>query len=278
MNHIEGEFNGPRNISIYHQAWLPDGDPKAGLLFVHGMGSHSGRYMNIVGQFVPRGVAVFGHDHIGHGKSGGERGTVRRFEDFSDALAVHSGMVRARLEGRPVFLFGHSMGGLIAASYLIDRQAEFQGAMLSAPALFPARIFPPAMILLGRILAAVLPRRGLIRLDPTLLSHDPEVVRAYLNDGLVFHGKTPAHLAAELLSGMRRVAREAEKIALPFLTITGGADRIVNPDGARWLYDNAGSKDKTIKIYAGLYHETFNEPERARVLGDMAAWLEARIG
>jgi alpha-beta hydrolase superfamily lysophospholipase len=278
MNHIEGDFKGPRNIPIHHQAWLPDGAPNAALLFVHGMGSHSGRYMNIVDQFVPRGVAVFGHDHIGHGKSGGERGMVRRFEDFTDALAVHSGMVRARLEGRPVFLFGHSMGGLIAAAYLLEGQAEFRGAILSAPALFPARMFPPGMVLLGRVLAAVMPRRGLIRLSPARLSHDPDVVRAYLNDPLVFHGKTPAHLAAELLRAMRRVSQEVEKIALPFLTFAGGADKIVNPDCARMLHERAGSKDKTIIIYEGLYHETFNEPERARVLGDMAAWLEARIG
>ena len=278
MNTLEGNFKSVRNINIYYQAWLPDRDPKAVLLFVHGMGSHSGRYMNIVNHFVPHGVAVYGHDHAGHGKSGGERGTVRRFEDFTDTLGMYCRMVKGWQAGKPVFLFGHSMGGLIATCYLLGHQAEFDGAILSAPALMPANNISPAMILLGRILAAVMPRKGLIRLDPAGLSHDPEVVKAYIDDPLVFHGKTPARLAVELVKAMRRVTKAADRITLPFLTFLGGAERIVNPDGARMLFERAGSKDKTIKIYEGLYHETFNEPERARVLEDMTLWLDAHIG
>jgi alpha-beta hydrolase superfamily lysophospholipase len=239
------------------------------------MGSHSGRYMNIVNHFVPRGIAVYGFDHIGHGKSGGERGMVERFEDFTDTLAIYSGMVKGRQTGKSIFLFGHSMGGLIATYYLLDHQADFRGAILSAPAINSGKRISPAMILLGKALSVVMPRAGLIKLDPAGLSRDPDVVRAYIGDPLVFHGKTPARLAAELLKAMQRVTKEVDQITLPFLTFIGGGEKIVNPEGARMLYDRAGSKDKTILIYDGLYHETFNEPERARVLHDMESWLAA---
>jgi acylglycerol lipase len=278
MNHIEGNFHGVRNTEIYYQAWLPGGEAKAVLLFVHGMGSHSGRYSNIVDPLVPRGIAVYGFDQIGHGKSSGERGTVKRFEDFTDTLAVYREKIKSEQTGKPVFLFGHSLGGLIAADYLLDHQADFRGAILSAPAVKVGENISPARILIGRILSVIAPRAGVMRLDPAGLSHDPAVVEAYLRDPLVFHGRIPARLAAEMLKAMRRVAAEAHRITLPLLTFQGGAEKTVNSGGARMLYERAGSVDKSIKIYEGLYHETFNEPERARVLEDMRDWLEAQIG
>jgi acylglycerol lipase len=275
MNHIEGHFKGVRNADIYYQAWLPEGDVKAVLLVVHGLGSHSGRYMNVVNHFAPHGIAVYGFDQIGHGKSGGARGMIERFEDFTDTLTIYCHMVKGWQTGKPIFLFGHSMGGLIAAYYLLDHQADFKGAIISAPAVKLRENISPAVIILGRILSSLEPKAGVLRMDPAGLSRDPEVVNAYIHDPLVFHGKTPARLAAELLKAMRRVAKEAGKINLPLFTLQGGADKIVNPGGAQMLYDKAGSKDKTIHIYEGLYHETFNEPERARVLQDMGTWLSA---
>jgi acylglycerol lipase len=277
MNHTEGFFQSPRDIPVFHQAWLPDTEPKAALIILHGLGSHSGRYMNIVDCCVPRGVAVYGFDQIHHGRSGGARGRVGRFADFSGVLAVYTGMVKARQAGKPLFLFGHSMGGLEAVYHLLDYQADFRGAVVSAPAIKIRKGISPAKILIGRVLSVVAPRAGVLRLDPYALSHDPAVVRAYLDDPLVYHGKTPARLAAEMMRAMRRVAKELGTIALPFLVFQGGADKIVDPGAARFLYDGAGSADKTIRIYGGLYHETFNEPERARVLGDMGEWISARM-
>jgi acylglycerol lipase len=277
LNHIEGSFQGVRNTNTYYQAWLPETKTKAGLVFVHGLGSHSGRYMNVVDRLVPDGIAVYGFDNIGHGKSEGARLKVEGFADFTDTLAIYCGRVKAWQSGKPLFLFGHSMGGLITAYYLLDHPAEFQGAILSAPALKPGEGTSPAMILAGRVLSAVAPELGLFRLPATGLSRDPEVVKAYRDDPLVHHGKTPARLAAELLKAMRRAEREASGITLPLLVLLGGADTIVNPGGARMLYEKAGSKDKTIRIYEGLYHETFNEPERGQVLDDVGAWLAAHV-
>ncbi|MBE3067588.1 MAG: alpha/beta hydrolase, partial [Chloroflexi bacterium] len=250
---------------------------KAVLLIVHGLGEHSGRYMNVVNHFVPLGYAVYGLDHIGHGKSDGGREVVERFEDYTDNLTIYYNMVKVWQPDKPIILLGHSLGGLIVAYYLLDHQAGFKGAIISAPMVrIPANI-TPMTITMGKILSSIAPKAGILRLDATGLSHDPEVVKAYVNDPLVFHGKTPARLAAEMLKAMLRVTAEAEKITLPFIAMQGSADRLVNPGDAQLLYDKASSKDKSIKIYQGLYHEVFNEPERAVVLKDVETWLKAHV-
>jgi acylglycerol lipase len=275
MDHIEGRFNGVRDTDIYYQAWLPDGEAKAVILVVHGLGEHSGRYTNVVDHFVPLGYAIYGHDLVGHGKSGGRREYVERFEDFTDTLAIYDHMVRDWQPDKPIFLLGHSVGGLIAADYLLDHQADFQGAIFSAPSVKAGESISAATIALAKILALLVPKAGLEALDATGVSRDPDVVRAYVEDPLVFHGKTPARTAAELLKAIERVTAEAHKITLPFVIVQGSADRLVNPAGAQMLYDEAASADKTIYAYEGLYHEVHNEPERARVLHDVETWLEA---
>ncbi len=275
MNSIEGSFKGVRGLSIFYQAWLPEGEVKAVLLIVHGLGEYCGRYMNVVNHFVPLGYAVYGLDHIGHGKSDGAREYVERFEDFTDNLTTYTTMVTGWQAGKPVFLLGHSLGGLIATYYLLDHQASFKGAIISAPAIKIGAGISQATITMGKILSVVMPKAGVLALDAGAISRDPQVVSTYANDPLVFHGKTPARLAAEMLKAMQRVTAELGKITLPFIAVQGGEDKLVDPAGAQMLYDRASSKDKTIKIYDGLYHEVFNEPERARVLGDVETWLAA---
>jgi acylglycerol lipase len=277
MEHIEGTFKGVRDADIYYQAWLPVGEAKAVLFIVHGLGEHSGRYMNVVNHFVPLGYAVYGLDHIGHGKSEGKREIVARFEDFTDTLTIYYQMVTGWQPGKPVFLLGHSMGGLIASYYLLDHQADFKGAVISAPAIKIGESITPVTITLSKILSKLAPGMGMLGLDVNTISRDPQVVTAYANDPLVFHGKTPARLAAEMLKGMLRVTAEVGKITLPFIVLQGSEDKLVDPRGAQMLYDEASSKDKTIKVYEGFYHEVFNEPERARVLADVDAWLAAHI-
>jgi len=277
MNHVEGNFKGVRNANIYYQAWLPEGNVKAVLLIIHGLGEHCGRYMNVVNHFVPLGYAVYGLDHIGHGKSEGMREVVERFTDYIDPLTVYHEMVKGWQTGKPLFLLGHSMGGLILSYYLLDHQADFRGAVISAPLIKVSDNISQATIIMGKILSALAPKMGLLPLDAKSISRDPEVVKAYVNDPLVFHGKTPARLAAELLKAMLRVTAEAGKITLPFILVQGSEDRLVDPGGAQTLYDKASSKDKTIRIYEGLYHEVFNEPERARVLKDVETWLAAHV-
>ncbi|MGD0611334.1 MAG: lysophospholipase [Anaerolineales bacterium] len=277
MNHIEGNFKGVRNSNIYYQAWLPEGNVKAVLLIVHGLGEHCGRYMNVVNHFVPLGYAVYGLDHIGHGKSEGQREVVERFDDYTTTLTIYYNMVKGWQTTKPIFLLGHSMGGTIATYYLLDHQADFRGAVISAPGIKVSDSISPATITMGKILSVIAPKAGVLALDVNSISRDPEVVTAYVNDPLVFHGKTPARLAAEFVKTMQHITAEVDKITLPFIVIQSGQDKIVDPAGAQMLYDKAGSKDKTIKIYEGLYHEVFNEPERARVLKDVETWLAAHI-
>jgi acylglycerol lipase len=278
MKHQEGFFTGVRDARIYYQYWLPKGEPKAVLLIVHGLSEHSGRYMNVVNHFVPLGYAVYGIDHLGHGKSDGTRVYVKRFADYTDTLKIYFDMVRDWQPERPIFLIGHSMGGLISALYLLDYQAEFTGAVLSGPAVKAAGKISPAVAFASKVVSALMPTLGVMELEVDGVSRDPAVVQAYRNDPLVYTGKMTARWGAESLKAMRRIIADAGTITLPILILQGGADRLVDPDGAHMLYAAISSPDKTIKIYEGFYHELFNEPEHDQVLRDVETWLEAHLG
>ncbi len=274
MNHQEGFFQGVRNTNIYYQCWLPEDPPRAVIVIVHGLNEHSGRYMNLVAHVVPQGYAVYAFDHPGHGKSEGVRAHVERFNDFTDTLDIYTAMVCGWQPENPIFLLGHSLGGLICAVYLLEHQERFTGAILSAPAVNIAGDISPLMIFLGKLLSVVLPAFGLTRQLSDGVSRDPEVVKAYIHDPLVtYPGKVTARLGAEIFNAMQRIRAEAGAIALPILLVQGSADRLVDPAGAQMLYEKAGSPDKTLHVYKGLYHEIMNEPEREQVLEDIATWL-----
>ena len=276
MKHEEGFFQGVRGARIFHQSWLPDGEPKAALLIVHGLGEHSSRYTNVVNHLVPLGYALYGLDHVGHGKSEGAREFVERFEDYTGTLDIYRGMVAQAQPDKPLILYGHSLGGLITSTYLLDRQAGLAGAVLSAPLSRVPENVSAMTITLGRILSRLAPKAGVLPLDAAAVSRDPAVVQAYVNDPLVFHGKTPARLAAEMMRAMQRVTAEAAKITLPVLIFQGSADRL-DPGDAEFLYNTVSSADKTLKVYQGLFHESHNEPERATVLHDVEVWLAAHV-
>jgi alpha-beta hydrolase superfamily lysophospholipase len=278
MKHQEGFFKGVRDANIYFQSWLPESEPKGVLLIVHGLAEHSGRYMNVVNHFVPLGYAVYGIDHIGHGKSDGTRAYVKRFDDYRNTLKVYFDMIYRWQPDKPIFLVGHSMGGLISAVYLLDHQAELVGAVLSGAVVKVPSNITPATLLLGKMLSALIPRFGLLGLDVNGVSRDPGVVRAYVSDPLVHTGKTTARLAAEMLKAMKYVSSQANKITLPIIIVQGSADKLVDPAGAQMLYDTVSSTDKEIRIYEGFYHEVFNEPEHDKVLRDVERWLEAHLG
>ena len=278
MKHQEGFFKGVRDANIYFQSWLPESEPRAVLLIVHGLAEHSGRYRNVVDHFVPLGYAVYGIDHLGHGKSDGKRVYVERFNDYTNTLKVYFDMIHGWQPDKPIFLVGHSMGGLISAVYLLDHQAELAGAVLSGAAVKVPNNITPAILLVGKMLSALIPRYGLIGLDVDGVCRDPVVVQAYVSDPLVHTGKTTARLAAEMLKAMQTISGQAAKITLPIIIVQGSADKLIDPAGAQMLYDAVSSADKEIRIYDGLYHEVFNEPEHDKVLRDIEIWLEAHIG
>jgi acylglycerol lipase len=278
MKHEEGFLNKNRENKIYHQCWLPEGDIKAVLLVVHGLAEHCGRYRNLVNHFVPLGYAVYGFDLPGHGKSYGKRVYVNRFEDYTQTLNAFLDEVRALNPEPPLFLVGHSMGSLVSAVFLTQRQEDFAGAVLSGCGVvkIPDNI-SPFTILAGKVFSVLMPKLGLIGLDVNSVSRDPSVVRAYVEDPFVHTGKTTARLAAEIVRTMQGIPGQANRITLPILLLQGGEDKLVDPAGAQMLFERVGSTDKTLKIYEGLYHEIFNEPERDQVLGDMETWLESHL-
>ena len=270
-------MKGVQDTNIYYQYWLPEGELKASVLVVHGLAEHSGRYMNVVNHLVPSGYAVYGIDHIGHGKSDGERVYVERFQDYTKTLKIYFNMIRDWQPEKPIFLIGHSMGGLISAAYLLEHQDELTGAVLSGPSIKVPDNISPATIFVGNTLSVIMPKVGILQLDAEGVSRDPAVVDAYVNDPLVYTGKISARLSAELLKTMQRVTEGAAEIRLPILIVQGGNDKLVDPSGAQLLYDSVASRDKTIKIYDGFYHEVFNEPEHEQVLSDVKTWLEIHL-
>jgi acylglycerol lipase len=275
MKHQEGVFRGIRGAGLYYQGWLPEGEVRAVLLIVHGLAEHSGRYMNVVNRFVPLGYAVYGIDHIGHGRSEGRRLYVERFADYTEPLKTYFDMVRCWQPDKPVFLVGHSMGGLIGALHLLSHQEGLSGAVLSGPAVKAPGNIPAAIVFVGRVLSVLVPRVGLVPpVDADGVCRDPAVVKAYLADPLVYRGKLTARLGAELIGAMERVRAEANRITLPVLILQGGADRLVDPSGARILYEKITSPDKKLVVYEGFFHEVFNEPQHDRVLTDVERWLE----
>lgn len=277
MKTIDGNFKSIRDLNIYYKGWLPDGDVKAVILIIHGVGEYCERYTNVINHFVPLGYAVYGLDHIGHGKSGGARSMIVRFEDFTEPLITYYKMVKDWHPHQSIFIYGHSLGGLITSFHLLEHQTDFKGAIISAPAVKIPDNISPMVIAIGKILSTIAPKAGLIGLDTNYLSHDKTVVDTYNADPLVFHGKMPARLSAEMLRAMSRVADDARKITLPLFIFQGSGDKIVDPAGAQMLYEKAGSKDKTIKIYEGLYHEVHNEPERGKMFADLEGWLQMHV-
>jgi acylglycerol lipase len=277
MKHQEGYLKSNRATDIYYQCWLPEDEPKAVLLIAHGLAEHSGRYMNLVNHFVPDGYAVYAIDHFGHGKSEGKRVFVERFQDFTKTLKIYFDAIREWQPEKPIFLIGHSMGGLIGAAYLLEHQNELAGAVLSGPALKISDQISKAVILAGKIFSVPMPKAGISQLNFEGISRDPAVVDAYINDPLVYTGKITARLAAELIKAIGHVAEHGTKISLPIMMAQGSEDIIVDPGGAQFLYDLVGSEDKTVNLYGGLYHEIFNEPEHKQVLNDVNQWLEKHL-
>lgn len=257
--------------------WLPNGLPKAIVLLAHGYAEHAGRYTHVAQRLTDAGYAVYAVDHWGHGRSEGEGGYVPRFSVYLDGMAELLTLVEINHGGTPRLLLGHSMGGLIAALFLIERQQAFVAAALSGPAILPAE--PPSRLTvwISRFLARFFPRLGVLSLDANGVSRDPAVVEAYKADPLVYDGKIGARLGREFMDAMAAAQTGAPKIRLPLLIQHGEADGLTAPAGSRYLFDHIASADKHLEIYPGLFHEIYNEPERDTVLDDLIDWFDAHV-
>ncbi len=275
----EGQIRGGGGLRLHTRGWLPDRRPyRATILLSHGLGEHSGRYDHVGEALANAGFAVWALDHRGHGRSDGTRVYVERFSSFVADLETFRLLIRSFEPRLPSFLLGHSMGGAIALAHAIDRPGCFAGLVLSGPAMQPQRGVGRATIGAGRLAARLAPKAGVIALDAKQVSRDPAVVAAYRHDPLVHHGKVTARLGAELLDRAARFPDELPRLRLPVLLLHGDADGLVPVEGSRELFPLIGSADKTFIEYPGLFHEILNEPERNRVLDDIVAWVDARVG
>lgn len=269
------------------------GAPRAVVALVHGYADHSGRYAHVAEFLGEAGVSVVAVDLRGHGASAGKRGHVASFDEYLDdvdALLAEAGREAARgagggIEGGagasaapvPVFLVGHSMGGLVSLLYAMRRGGDFRGLAVSSPFLGVGIPVPPVKAALGRVMSAAWPSLAMgSGINPRNLSHDPEVARAYADDPLVFKTAT-ARWFTEALAAIDEVRRRAGELRKPCLILQAGEDRLCDPKASGPVFEAMGADDKTFIDYPGLYHEIFNETERERPLGDLRGWIEARI-
>lgn len=275
MDHRTGHFAGAGGVQIFWQAWLPGGPPRAAVALAHGVSEHSGRYAWTGEQLAERGYAVYALDHRGHGRSGGRRAVIDRVDNAVSDLGTLIALAASEsgAPGKP-FLLGHSMGGWLSLAFATRRQDEIRGLILSAPvAVLEAA--SPVQRVAGHVLSAVAPRLGVFPIDSRTVSRDPEVVRDYDADPLNHHGKLPARTVHEMAQEVARFPESIPHITVPLLVMVGTGDELVPPVSSELVLDWAGSEDKTLKRYDGLYHEILNEPERDAVLADIAAWLDA---
>jgi acylglycerol lipase len=275
MERTEGTFKGSKGLNLYYQCWLPDANPKAVLLVVPGLAEHSGRYTNLVNYFVPRAYAVCSLDTQGHGKSEGPRCYIDKFQDYVNDVKIFFDIVHQRYKDRKVFMVGHSMGSTIAMPYAVQHQADLAGLIMSGATLMPGSSVPSILKAVVRVISRLFPKMGVAVIDASTISQDKAVVDAYVNDPLVYRGKVPARLGAELVKILDELPALIPQITLPIIIMYGTKDRLSNPEGSRMLYNLVGSRDKTIKPYEGFYHEIFNEPGHLQVMADLEAWLTA---
>lgn len=269
-----GSFSGVRGIPIAHREWLPDSAARGSVVIAHGINEHGGRYAHVAERLVRDGWLVAAIDHRGHGLSGGRRAAVERFDDWVTDLDTY--VRRVLIDApRPLFMLGHSLGGLITTVYALHHQDALAGLVLSSPSVMPPKGVSSATLRTGRMLSRVAANLPVVALRLDAVSRDPAVVRAYRDDPLVHLGKVRARTGTEILDAITEVQRDIGRLTLPLLCVQGTVDLLVDPQSARWVDEHASSADHTLRIYEGLYHEVFNEPERNAVLDDLAGWLDA---
>ena len=274
MEFVEEKVNRPWGViySRYYKAAAP----RAAVVLVHGFGEHSGRYEALIRHLLEHGYDVTVYDHRGHGKSSGLYGHIDRFSHYEDDLQVIIDSARKTSSGGGLFLIGHSMGGLVTLRYLTREDATVAGAVVSAPLLAIAARVPAHKVLIARIGAALAPRLRLPNdIDPTVLSRDPEVGRAYAADPLV--GRlVSTRWFAEAVYAMKEVKTAASKITTPLLLLHGTEDRLAAIEATKALYPLIASRDKELRVLEGFYHELFNEPEKEEIYRRVTDWLGAR--
>jgi alpha-beta hydrolase superfamily lysophospholipase len=274
----ERHFNGVGGERIVYDVWEPDdGDCRGVVVLCHGYAEHARRYDHVAKRFGESGLAVYALDLRGHGRSGGKRVFLRDISEYTDDFHTLVGIAAGEYPELKRVVLGHSMGGGVVFAYGVEHPDDYAAMVLSGPAVAAQDGMSPVMVAVAKTLGKILPGLPVEQLPADAVSRDPAVVAAYENDPLVHHGKLPAGIARALIDVGETMPLRAAALTAPLLVVHGEADKLIPVEGSRHLMERVGSTDAQLKVYPGLYHEVFNEPERAVVLDDVASWIEAKI-
>ncbi|MBT9311017.1 alpha/beta fold hydrolase [Leptothoe kymatousa] len=287
MQHQDGMFTVRDGLSLYYQSWLPPSTVKATIVLVHGLGSHSGLFQNVVRALIPEGYAIYGYDLRGHGRSPGQRGYINGWAEYRDDLADLLAMVQQQHAAVPCFLLGHSLGGTIVLDYMRHRSESLAvsphcGEPSVAGAIAASVPFGPhgatdLRLKLGQVLAWGLPRFSMaLGLKSVLPSRDRAVVLAYAHDPLR-HQRGTARLAAEFAKTMKQLGEYKQNLTQPILMLHGTADQVADYRVSEEFFAGLPPQQKTFIRYPGAYHELFNEINVSDVMQDISAWLSQYI-
>lgn len=271
----ESSFEGVGGLNIFTRSWRPEGNARGVVVIVHGFNSHSGQYLWAGEQFAEKGLAAYALDQRGRGRSDGERYYVEKIEDYVEDVAVFVRAAKAENPGLPVFVLGHSAGGVISCTYALDHQTEIDGLICES---FAYELPVPDLVLsFLKGLSYITPHTHVFSLNNKDFSRDPAVVQSMNNDPLIKGESQPAQTAAVMVRADERLRKEFSQITLPVLIIHGTEDKATKPSGSRHFYEQAGSSDKTLKLYEGHFHDLLNDIDKEIVMADIQNWINERI-
>ncbi len=261
-------------VGIMVQSWHPDSAARAVIIIIPGFNAYGGRYQGVAEQFNENGYAVYAVDLRGRGRSEGERFYIAHFDDYVGDVAATVALAKSREPGLPLFLLGHSAGGVIACLYALDRQDELAGLICESFSLeLPAPDFALAAL---RGLGHILPHSHLVRLKNTDFSRDPEIVRSMDTDPLIAGEVQATQTIAEMTRAGERLKNRFGDITLPVLILHGTADAVAKPSGSQHFYDKAGTSDRTLRLYEGHFHDLLHDTGHEAVLADVTHWIGER--
>jgi len=271
----EERIEGKDGLNLFVRSWRPEIDRRGVVVIVPGFNAHSGYYAWVAQQFTANGLAVYAVDLRGRGKSDGERFYVEKFADWVSDVESVMKLVKSREPGMPVFLLGHSAGGVVSCLYTLDHQSELAGFICESFAFqIPAPDFALAVF---KGLGYVAPHAHILHLKNEIFSRDPKAVQVMNDDPLIAHETQPTKTLAEMVRADERLKQEFPRITLPLLILHGTADQATRYSGSQLFYDTAGSTDKTIKLYEGHFHDLLNDVDKELVIKDIESWLDARL-
>jgi len=271
----EETFTASDGLNIFFRSWRPKATARAVVVIVPGFNSHSGYYKWVAEQLTAEDLAVYAVDLRGRGLSDGERFYVERFAEYVGDVSALVKLAKSRHPGVPIYLLGHSAGGVISCTYTLENQSELAGLICESFAFqVPAPDFALAVF---KGLSHLAPHAHVLHLKNEDFSRDPKVVQAMNEDPLIAHETQPTQTLAEMVRADERLKAEFPRITLPVMILHGTADKVARPSGSQLFYDTAGSSDKTLKLYDGGFHDLLNDTVRQAVMSDVRRWIAARL-